>query len=163
LAAESASALDLLSAMVQSQRALMPDVEMAGLDAMIMPATGATKGTLVTKAHPVCRAAREVSITPIAPSFPPPIEPDETESTPSAVTMAVRVSKRQENSNLPSLADRLTTFRGVRKYTTEIFPEGKMLSLLLYDFVVDLTVSAAAIDAEDTPHGRPWELKRDLF
>jgi hypothetical protein len=64
---------------------------------MMRPAMGAMKGTLVTKALPVCRAAREVSITLIATSPPSPIGPDETGSTPSAETMEVRVSKRQEN------------------------------------------------------------------
>ena len=48
------------------------------------PATGAMKGTLVTKALPVCRAAREVSTTPIATSVLPPIDPDKAGSTPSA-------------------------------------------------------------------------------
>jgi hypothetical protein len=50
----------------------------------MMVATGEMKGTLVTKALPTCRAAREVSRTPIATSPPPPIDPDETGSRPSA-------------------------------------------------------------------------------
>ena len=100
---------------------------------MMRPATGAMKGTLVTKALPVCSAAREVSITPIATSFPPPIEVDSTGSR-SAVIMGVRVSKQQQSSNLASLTDRLI---GVRKYATNCFPEGKFLALLLHDFVVD--------------------------
>ena len=75
---------------------------------MMRPATGAMKGTLVTKALPVFRAASEVSITPIATSLPPPIELDETRLG-SAVTMGVRVSKQQENSNLASLTDILIT------------------------------------------------------
>ena len=59
---------------------------------VMRPATGAMKGTLVTKALPVCSAAREVSIIPIATSPPSPITSDETGSTPSAVTMATRAS-----------------------------------------------------------------------
>jgi hypothetical protein len=109
------------------------------------PAKDAIKGTLVIKALPVCRAAREVSITPIATSPPSPIEPDETGSTTSAETMRVRVSKRQENSNLPLLTDSLITLLGLRKYTTDCFPEGKMRALLLHDFVVDVTEGVVAI------------------
>ena len=45
------------------------------------PATGAMKGTLITGALPVCRAAREVSTTLIATSDLPPIDLDETGST----------------------------------------------------------------------------------
>ena len=48
------------------------------------PATGAMKGTLVTRALPVCKAAREVSTTLIATSDLPPIDPDKTGSTPAA-------------------------------------------------------------------------------
>ena len=47
-------------------------------------ATGEMNGTLVTKALPDCRAASEVSTTPIARSLPPPIDSDETGSLRSA-------------------------------------------------------------------------------
>jgi hypothetical protein len=45
--------------------------------------------------------------------------------------------KRLESSNVSPLTDRLITLLGVRKYTTDRFPEGKMLALLLHGFVVD--------------------------
>ena len=47
-------------------------------------ATGEMNGTLVTKALPACRAAREVSTTPIAIALLPPINSDETGSPRSA-------------------------------------------------------------------------------
>ena len=50
----------------------------------MMPAIGAMKGTLATKALPSFRAAREVFTTLIATSVLPPIDPDGMGSTPSA-------------------------------------------------------------------------------
>jgi hypothetical protein len=52
------------------------------------PAIGETNGTCVAKALPVCRAARDVSIAPIARSLPLPIDSDEMGSQASAKTKA---------------------------------------------------------------------------
>jgi hypothetical protein len=76
---------------------------------------------------------------------------------------AVRVSKQQETSSLPSLTDSLITLLGVRKYTTDCFPEGKLLALLLHDFVVDGVTERAVPIMIRGPRYGPWELTRDLF
>jgi hypothetical protein len=63
-----------------------------------------------------------------------------------------------------ALTDSLITLLGVRKYTTDCFPEGKMLALLLHDFVVDgVTERTVTIVIRGPPRYCPWELTRDLF
>ena len=57
------------------------------------PAIREMNGMLVTKALPVCRAARDVSMTPIVRSLPPLIDPDGVGLPASAEPSQVRVSK----------------------------------------------------------------------
>jgi hypothetical protein len=95
------------------------------------------KGTLDTKALPVCRVAREVSRMPIATSLPPPIDPDGTGSRPSAERDQSELASDKRTQNLRLLTDELITLRRGREDLTERFPEGKRLVLLLHGFVVD--------------------------